>query len=412
MSRRRRWLLGGLAVLVLLPLLAVLLLYWLFDPDGIKPRLERVLAESAGITLQLDGPLHWRAERDAFVFTTGTARATRPGVFSARWQAFGTRLPWATVLREGRLIEEVSFDALELTILAGEAQAVQTPPGPAPAAAAPAPPAPVAAQAPAPAPAGAPWRIAHFALRAATIRLGVASAPESLTRIEQLQARAALTVDPASGRIGAENLEVRGLVHRAPLPPAGARLHLAVLRLVLDPAAPSVEAPAIDAELAQLRARLRLAGPLDLAAPAGTGTLALETASLRELAAGLGAALPPTRDASVFGAVAVTADWRLAAAGLRLEPLGIRADGHAFTGSMSVPFAPDAGPVRFELAGDRLDLDRYLRPRDQPGEPFELPLEALRAARVEGVLRLREARLAGATLQDVRLRVHDRRPAP
>ena len=85
-------------------------------------------------------------------------------------------------------------------------------------------------------------------------------------------------------------------------------------------------------------------------------------------------------------------------------------DGNEFTGTASAPSAgPAPGqPLRFALAGERLDLDRYLRPQDQPGEPFELPVAWLRTLHVEGDLRLKEARLAGATARGVRLRVIDR----
>jgi hypothetical protein len=59
-----------------------------------------------------------------------------------------------------------------------------------------------------------------------------------------------------------------------------------------------------------------------------------------------------------------------------------------------------------DLDGDVLDVDRYRRPASDPGEPFALPVEALRALPLSGTVRLRELRAAGSRARDARITLH------
>ena len=72
--------------------------------------------------------------------------------------------------------------------------------------------------------------------------------------------------------------------------------------------------------------------------------------------------------------------------------------------------AGDDSILRFELRGDRIALDRYVELEDTSTEPFELPVAALRELRVAGVLSFAEARMAGATIKNARIRLET--PAP
>jgi len=111
----------------------------------------------------------------------------------------------------------------------------------------------------------------------------------------------------------------------------------------------------------------------------------------------------------VFGPFEFTTTWRADAAGIDMDPLVVKLDRNAFKGSASVPAGgPAAGhPARFALKGDTLDLRRYLRPKDKPGEPFTLPVEWLRAQHVEGVLELKEAHAIVGVLHGVKIKVLD-----
>jgi hypothetical protein len=57
------------------------------------------------------------------------------------------------------------------------------------------------------------------------------------------------------------------------------------------------------------------------------------------------------------------------------------------------------------LRGDRIDLGRYVKLEDKSDVPFELPVEALRALRVQGEVTFDEAKLAAAQMKGVRLRL-------
>ena len=121
---------------------------------------------------------------------------------------------------------------------------------------------------------------------------------------------------------------------------------------------------------------------------------------------------PPPVDA-VTWRLRVEGAWEtLEAAGARLDPLRLRLDGGEYRGSARVPAGgPAAGrPARFDLQGGKLDLRRYLRPKEQPGEPFTLPVEWLRAQHLEGVLELEEAHAVVGVLQGVRITVLDQAP--
>lgn len=104
----------------------------------------------------------------------------------------------------------------------------------------------------------------------------------------------------------------------------------------------------------------------------------------------LPAAVAVALDAPVFGLPPAQGAWSL-------KPLDIRLDRTQLRGAL----ARNAhGAWRIDLHGDRIDLDRYIKSSDKPFEP---PIEALRALRLEGVVAFDEIAVKGATLRDVRL---------
>ena len=61
--------------------------------------------------------------------------------------------------------------------------------------------------------------------------------------------------------------------------------------------------------------------------------------------------------------------------------------------------------VRFDLAADQVEVDRYLTPEDEPGTPLQLPLAQLKALDAKGALTIRRATLAGAAAREMRIDV-------
>ncbi|MGQ0834756.1 MAG: AsmA family protein [Gammaproteobacteria bacterium] len=136
--------------------------------------------------------------------------------------------------------------------------------------------------------------------------------------------------------------------------------------------------------------------------------------SLRALLASLGANAPQTRDAEAIGALRLAGSWRYDRGMLTVKPLELKLDDTTLSGTLSrAPAArADAEALwMFELRGDRVDLDRYRKPDEAGGKPFELPVEQLQAANVRGTLTFEHARLAGIDANDVNLRVVTDEPA-
>jgi hypothetical protein len=439
MSRRRRWLIGVLLAVLALPLLLVAWLAFQLSPGRLKPRLERQLQDTTGLVLRIDGDLEWHAWPLLRV-SVGEARVMAPGAGPAaaaggaggagaaaapfaRWRRLEAVAQWQPLLHGVWSIEGLKLAGLEVALQRGPDGAIAWPKLKAASAA--------AAGAAKPAREIGTVTLGRVELIDAAVRVeGAAGAGGEALALEALRLQSGVEFDSATGTLKLRDFALRGTAHAAPLPPAGVPVALSASQLVLQQAPLRVEPTVVTARIGGLEG-LGIAAHLDevadLTAPSAAGRLELETPSVRAFAQRLGVELPPTRDATVFGPMALATTWRLNAQGVVLDPLRAEMDGNVLTGSARVPpgWAPGASgqpadsqsaasqaaarpPARFELAGDRVDFDRYLRPKDQPGEPFELPVERLRALHIEGEVRLKEARLLGNRLRGVRLRVIDK----
>jgi AsmA protein len=129
--------------------------------------------------------------------------------------------------------------------------------------------------------------------------------------------------------------------------------------------------------------------------------------SLRTLVERLGGAPPRTADPQALARASLSTRVAGTAAAFTLEPLLLRLDQSTVEGRLEV--AGLAGPtVRFDLAVDQLDLDRYLpppapgeRPTPPPtpaaagGAAAALPVETLRRLDASGTLRVGELKAGG-----------------
>lgn len=145
--------------------------------------------------------------------------------------------------------------------------------------------------------------------------------------------------------------------------------------------------------------------------PAFAGALSLKPVSARELLAQLGGEVPKTRDPDALKTLAF--DARLVASGtsVMLEDLKLTLDDTHATGRVGITDF-DTTALRFDLTLDRLDLDRYQAPEEHKKdakavakEPFELPVEELKALNAKGTLRVGQLTLAGLKMSDVRFTV-------
>ncbi len=147
-------------------------------------------------------------------------------------------------------------------------------------------------------------------------------------------------------------------------------------------------------------------------APQASGRLSVAEFSPRQLAARANIALPETSDPQVLDTASLSLDFNGSLDAIELQELKLSADDTQLTGNAAVRnFAQPA--IRFDLAVDGIDVDRYLPPQpDTPPAPVPagaaveaagLPLEPLRALDVDGRLSIGKLKAANARLADILL---------
>jgi AsmA protein len=111
-----------------------------------------------------------------------------------------------------------------------------------------------------------------------------------------------------------------------------------------------------------------LSGQGLLTAPFVQGHLVLKELDLRGWLEERGLPTPGTRDPGTFRRVGLDTDWRLADDRLTLDDLTLMLDDTRITGSGELIGTRPVG-YHFDLAGDRLDVDRYLPARETQAAP-------------------------------------------
>lgn len=181
-----------------------------------------------------------------------------------------------------------------------------------------------------------------------------------------------------------------------------------------------VDALTLDTLGMALKGRIDVTG-LD-AEPQVAGTLASDEFDPKELFAKLGVAAPATTDPAVLKVASLSLDLAAGPASAALENVALRLDDTTLTGSASMPSLEGAvPPLRFDLAVDAIDLDRYLPPAGGPVEiagespapqglasmddggdaPIELPVDLLRGLDVDGTLSVGELVASGLSMNDI-----------
>src|SRR5690606_9298176 len=197
----------------------------------------------------------------------------------------------------------------------------------------------------------------------------------------------------------------------SPLP---VRLAVEQLRAGGDPMVASVGAFTARADVAGAPIEVEGQGSYGEAAEA-SGRLRIEQMSPRAVMARLGQEVPETADPAVLGILSGGGAWFLKGERAGLENMEFRLDDSVITGSASTGL-DDEPEHRFDVAIDRIDLDRYLEP-DAAGDggagsgesaPTELPLDTLRELTMRGQARIGELVLAGVSMKDVNVNIRAR----
>ena len=180
--------------------------------------------------------------------------------------------------------------------------------------------------------------------------------------------------------------------------------------LVFDTAAQTVGMNNLDIEVAGVEIGAQVepftyAGDLMPVVAFETGAF-----SLKSLMQALGMEPLETADPDALGKVMLGGTARVTPQAIGIDDLQLRVDDTTFAGKVSV--ARDAaGTISADLAGDAIDLTRYMAPATEGaaegGEavPVEIPADLIRAFNLRGELTLDEARLSGLEFTGVKLGV-------
>jgi hypothetical protein len=239
---------------------------------------------------------------------------------------------------------------------------------------------------------------------------------------------ARLVAAPAEGRYAIEALAAKGAFDRAG---ASHAFEVNADRAEYAGAAGTATLRALHARV--LGVGIRADGRIEslATAPRVDATFATEPFAPRDVLAAFAVALPPMRGPDAFATASVRGrvSGRLDAP--TLDALDATLDDTRLTGRASrvagrvadanpkararVNATPDAGAPtgwRFDLAADRLVVDRYLKPeRLHDTSPVRLPLDLLKSLDVAGTLRVGELVASGVRLRNVTVDL-DGAPAP
>jgi len=220
----------------------------------------------------------------------------------------------------------------------------------------------------------------------------------------RLSATARVHVSDDANDIDVFELASTSRVYGAPLPKAGVPVSMRLSRFAarLSP---------LDIAISEVAARV---GEADVTASiqAGEsgpglyvrGPLSVELPSLRRFLPTLGVKVPLPVDKTTIGALKLASMWEWNNGAVRVSGIDLHLDDTHFSGELSRTSSEDA-VWTFALHGDKIDLARYIDIEKTSKKPFELPLAALRALKVQGELTFDEASVADSGMKDVRMRV-------
>jgi len=191
------------------------------------------------------------------------------------------------------------------------------------------------------------------------------------------------------------------------IPKAGARAvtwGFSVPSLSLDLAAQTLSAPSFAAQLAAARLTGSLEGTRVIEAPSFTGAFRLAPLALRAFMSQMGMDAPATRDPTALSRLAASGDFSYGGDAARAQNLDVQLDESTLKGTAAVSDLASHA-MSFDLALDRIDIDRYLSAAPGPApaapaapRPVQLPTSALKGLQLAGT-----ATIGSATVERLRL---------
>ncbi|MDH3585612.1 MAG: AsmA family protein [Gammaproteobacteria bacterium] len=216
--------------------------------------------------------------------------------------------------------------------------------------------------------------------------------------------------DADAAAISISDLNIGGRVDGVAEVPATFRLAAAAIRLQTE--AQSADVGEINLQLMSVDL-LADVEPFSYAGePQPSATIGIAAFSPRTLMQELAIEVPPTADPDVLDKLIVDAKAKVGANAIMLSDLKLVIDDTTFTGKLSVPRSAD-GTFELDLAGDSIDLARYMAPAGEEaaageagGETVEIPVELIRAMNARGNLSIASASLGNILFEKVTLGVN------
>ncbi len=399
MKRKLWWIGGVLAALLVLLVLAVLAVMFLVDPNRFRGQIESTALQRFGIPLQLAGDLAWQWWPLLSIdIGRGSVGDPAGGAPIVSWQQLSLGAAWRPLLNRQFIADRIEVHGLMLNLARdargrGNWQALLDEIARR-----------NAAPATQPASPSSPLQANSLKLRDAQLMF-VDTASGSMWRVQSLDLDSGGRYDGARSEASANGVQLSAVVVGGSLPAAGVPVKFATGAIAWAGDAGTLQLPAWTLHLGNAEINGEQQGALQLSPLGGAGTLSVSSPSLRELLTTVGIAAPPTRDRGVLGELSMETGWSLAAMKLNLQPLKIVADDTTLSGAVMWPLDQSTSAM-LELAGDSVDFDRYLRPEDDPGEPFSLPVETLRAIDVNGTVSFNTVNMQGLNVRGARFRLY------
>jgi AsmA protein len=249
------------------------------------------------------------------------------------------------------------------------------------------------------------------AARPVPLKLALDLIPHPAAAPLTLAGRLELTLDPERKQYQVSNLQFDGtLVPKAGAAPVSWKF--SAPQLSLDLGAQTLSAENFNAQLGSARFAGAIQGTKVVDAPSLTGRFKLDPVGLRELMGQLGMAAPQTRDPKVLAKLAASGEFAYGGNAARATKLDMQLDDSGLRGSLGVTNL-DTKAMTFDLALDRINLDRYMSPvkaapkaeTKATATPTALPADALKGLDVNGTATIGSAQITGVTLTQVRVGV-------
>jgi len=221
----------------------------------------------------------------------------------------------------------------------------------------------------------------------------------------QIDIKVELEFDTDAATVSVNDLEISGQVDGVAEVPA--TISLAIPAIEVQTAAQTADVGEIKLQLMSVNLQADVE-PFSYAGnPQPQAKLNVAAFSPASLMTELGMAPPETADPDALGKLRVDAIARVSTKSIALSDLTLVLDDTTFTGELSVPRTAD-GFYELELAGDNIDIARYMAPPSEAGageagasETVEIPADLIRPLNARGNLTIARASLGDILFENV-----------